>query len=523
MVTDSAVQVWHNGNIITLDREVPRAAAMVVREGRIDFVGPEADAYARAGSDARRVDLGGRTVVPGFNDNHVHTVILGDHVRSPDLAGLDAAQIVEAIREHYPNPHPGELLIGYAWDYPACPDPHRSILDNAFPNNPVVLPQYGGHGQWLNSAALDAIGVNRGTPDPEHGVILRDPSGEPSGVVRELSTNSLMQRHFLQVHSARGQREERLATALDHFRRLGLTSVQDNTWYVPTVFSLRRLHETGGLSTRFTCWAHGGIPSTIPFMDLPSYDELWVRRGPWKYFLDGTFTTETAWLWEEYADDHGNTGKGMKAPEIAGILSALSRKGVQGAFHAIGDRAISEFLDAYERVLEQFPDLARLRMRLEHAQLIRRADISRLAELGVIVSAQPSALGTPEKDARLLGDERARNAYPYRSLLDAGVKLSFGSDIPGESTCDPLLAIHRVVNRDSPERITVEDALRCYTEGSAYAEFMEEQKGALREGQLADFVVLSEDITSIKTERIKDTQIDVTVVGGRIVYDRNAY
>ena len=201
-------------------------------------------------------------------------------------------------------------------------------------------------------------------------------------------------------------------------------------------------------------------------------------------------------------------------------LSFLARKKRQGAFHIIGDRGIAIFLDAYEKALERYPELGDLRIRIEHAQLVKPADIERIARLGVLVAAQPTALGTPEKDERILGRERALRAYPYRSLIDAGVKLSFGSDIPGESECDPLVAIHQTVNREGPERIGVEEAIRCYTAGSAYAEFTEKKKGTLAPGMLADFAVLSHDITAIRTSAIRNTVVEETVVGGKSVYAR---
>jgi hypothetical protein len=191
---------------------------------------------------------------------------------------------------------------------------------------------------------------------------------------------------------------------------------------------------------------------------------------------------------------------------------------LQGAFHIIGDRGIAIFLDAYEEVLARRPSLRELRIRIEHAQLIRPEDIARIRDLGILVSAQPTALENPAKDELLLGRERALRAYPYRSLIDAGVSLSFGSDIPGESSCDPIRSIHMAANREGPERITAEEALRCYTVGSAYAEFMESRKGRLVPGMLADFVVLSQDITTIPREKIGGTIVEETVVGGRTVY-----
>jgi hypothetical protein len=261
------------------------------------------------------------------------------------------------------------------------------------------------------------------------------------------------------------------------------------------------------------------MPWTVPLMGLPRYDKVWVRRGPHKYFLDGSFTTRTAYLWEDYVDEPGNAGQGMSEEEILRILKRLAAKGVQGAFHAIGDRAVTTFLDAVEKLQRDYPRSKSLRFRLEHAQLVRPEDIPRLRDLGVIICAQASALSNPAKDIALLGEERAERAYPHRSLLDAGVPLSFGSDIPGEATCNPLESIHMVVNRTSPERISVEEALRCYTLGSAYAEFQEEHKGSLEVGKYADFAVLSQDILSIPVNRIKDTTVELTVVGGRAVYD----
>lgn len=243
----------------------------------------------------------------------------------------------------------------------------------------------------------------------------------------------------------------------------------------------------------------------------------WVRRGPVKYFLDGTFSSRNACLCEAFLGPEAE----MLCPDPATVVSDLeflARRGRQGAFHAIGDRAVEIFLDAYELVLARYPKLKDLRVRIEHAQLIRPADIERIARLGVLVAAQSSALAYPEKDESLLGRERALCAYPYRSLLDAGVKLSFGSDIPGEGDCDPLAGIAMAANRDGPERILAEEALRCYTEGSAYAEFAEERKGRIEPGMLADFAILSGDPTAVPREKIAEIRVVETVVGGRSVY-----
>ncbi|MGO8692796.1 MAG: amidohydrolase [Rectinemataceae bacterium] len=520
-----ASTLWKNGRFVTLDNACPRAAALVVKDDKIEYVGELREAADRAGSGALVRDLDGAAVVPGFNDNHVHAVILGDHSLAPDLGGLDASHIVELLRERFADAPPGRILMAYNWDYPACPNPRKELLDEAFPRNPVVLSQFSGHAQWLNSASLRAIGIARERPDPPRGQVLRDPDGEPTGIVRDLGDTGLSRKRFRAIFFDAAMRDRRLKIALETFRRYGITSVQDNSWFYPQLFSMAKLRRNGELTARFSTWSLGRRAWTTPAMRtigaLGGFDRDWVRPGPVKYFLDGAFSTHTACLSEPYVDDpSGGLCSDPAAPTAE--LEYLARHRLQGAFHIIGDRGIAIFLDAFEKVRDRHPALDRLRIRIEHAQLVRPADIPRLRDLHLLVSAQPSALGSPEKDERLLGSERARRAYPYRSMLDAGVSLSFGSDIPGEATCDPILSIHMTANRPGPERITALDALRCYTIGSAYAEFMEERKGALRAGMFADFVVLSQDITEIPPERIKDTVVEETVVAGKSMYRRVA-
>jgi predicted amidohydrolase YtcJ len=528
-----ASQVWLDGEIVTMDDARSRARALVVRDGIIDYVGEVPEAILRAGDGAEVFHLGGRAVVPGFNDNHVHAVFMGDHALALDLGGLGAREIVDLLKERFSDPEPGMVIRAFNWDYPACPDPRKELLDEAFPRNPVVLNQFSGHAQWLNSAALRAIGIGRRGPDSRGGTVLRGPDGESTGIVRDLGDTKLSKQRSRDVYFREAMREERLDLALETFARMGITSVQDNSWYYPELLSLRRRFEEGRLSARFSAWSLGRRPRHRAAMDAAFALGVgvpdWIRPGPVKYFLDGTFSTRNACLCEPFADsgEGGTSGEGSggkalceEPAEPLAELCFLARRKRQGAFHIIGDRGIAIFLDAYEKALERNPGLAELRVRIEHAQLIRPSDIPRIGRLGVLVSAQPTALGSPEKDERLLGRERALRAYPYRSLLDAGVRLSFGSDIPGESGCDPIRSIGMAANREGRERITAEEALRCYTVGSAYAEFAEARKGALAPGMLADFVVLSQDITSVPPETIGDTVVEETVVGGKSVYRR---
>jgi predicted amidohydrolase YtcJ len=509
------------GNIVTLEARRPRVEAVLVKGERIHYAGELREALSRASRGVERIDLKGRTLIPGFNDNHIHVLSMGDILSRPNLEGLSAGEIVERLRQVYRDARQGEILYGWGWDYPSCPAPHRELLDRAFPDNPVVLIQFSGHGMWVNSRVLEELHIDRRTPDPPGGKIVRDERGEPTGVLRDQAAMPLHRRRFMRMFTHPRLQKALLDRSLVELRKAGITSVQDNTWYPSTVGVLQGYRRAGLLSCRFTCWAYGMMPLTAWWMQLERYDAGWIRRGPWKYLLDGTFSTRTAWLGEPYAGEPENFGIQTGVREkIHRFVTASVRWRRQAAFHAIGDRTIRELLDAIEEKQKRHPWIGQLRLRIEHAQLIAPEDIPRLRRLGVLVAAQPSALGSPKKDGELLGEQRARRAYCYRWLLDEGVSLSFGSDMPGEATFDPLLGIHYAVNREGPQAISALEALQCYTLGSAYAEGMEGEKGSIVAGKLGDFAVLSADPLEVPAGRIREVQVQMTIVGGRVVYRR---
>ena len=513
-------KVIHNGNIITMDETLPHAEAVVVVDDRIEFVGSSAQALASAAAGTETVDLGGATLVPGFNDNHIHVIGLGFDARQLHLNGLDTEQIVTALLDRFGSEKKGKLIIAGGWDYPACPEPHKRILDEAFPHNPVLLIQFGGHAFWANSLTLKKIKERGKSGNTLDAKFLKDSSGETTGIVR--GANGYMRRSYLGMFLNTRLIRDFLLDAFEMLRRAGLTSVQDNTWIFTIMNVLNRLYVEDELTCRMSCWFFGEAPALAFLMKLNKFNDLWYHRGPWKYFLDGTFSARTAWLFEPYADEGENCGQGKDTQKIERLLLANLKKNRQAAFHAIGDRTIKEFVDAVVTLRSKNPSFNDLRFRLEHAQLIRAEDISRLRDNNILIAAQPSALATPEKDINLLGKERAGKAYPYRSLLDAGVHLSFGSDFPGEALYYPLELIHLAVNRESDERITPLEALRCYTIESAYAETQEAQKGSVSVGKLADFTVLSDDPTAVDPAKIKDIKVECTIVGGKEVYRRPA-
>jgi predicted amidohydrolase YtcJ len=509
------------GRVLTMDPAHPRAEAVLVRGERVIAVGSTAELSALASPQAGRLELGGRCLIPGFNDNHLHALSMGEYFSRVRVHGLGPREILEVLRERFAGARAGEILWAYGWDYPQCPAPHRSLLDEAFPDNPVVLYQFSGHAAWVNTAMLARLGIRRGTPDPVGGEIARGPDGEPTGILRDAAIYPLhlkrMRRHVFD----RGLRARLLDACLNLLSEAGITSVQDNTWVPTTVWTLGEYRRRGSLTCRFTCWAYGNDRWMRPLMGLARYDRAWVRRGPWKYLMDGTFSTHTAWMLEPYAGEPENVGTPNGTPEdLLRIVQQAARARRQVAFHAIGDRMIRGILDAVQAVRVRRPVVGGLRLRLEHAQIFDPADLPRPAELGVLVAAQPTALGSPAKDASILGTERAARAYPFASLLAAGARLSFGSDFPGEIEYRPLEAIHLAVNRPGPERISAAQALACYTRESAYAEFMEQEKGTLAPGKLADLAVLSEDPTAVPAERIRDIRVLRTIVGGKTVFER---
>lgn len=514
--------LFTNGTVLTMERPDATSEALLVRGSRVAAVGSEREVAAYASADAVVVDLGGGAVMPGFNDSHIHATFLGAQYQGADLNGLSGPEIVDSLRERFfadgHAPEQGTMLTGYGWDYEWCPAPHRDLLDAAFPDHPVVLQHYSGHRAWANSRALAKFGLSEKTPDWERGGLERDAQGSPTGIISEPGGNRKIQRQWLRSSLRRKEIRNGLTEALPMLARCGITTVQDNTWFPPVVSELQRLFRRGELSCRFSCWSLGPAAPMELLFGLKRFKPKWFGRGPRKYFIDGAFSSYNAWLTEPYAEDPRNYGEGYDSATIIRWLERAAKRGRQIACHSIGDRATREYCDALERVAANRPTLPALRPRIEHGQLIAGEDIERLAQLGAVVSAQPYAAANPERDAELLGRERSRRAYPYRSLLEAGVPLAFGSDAPSERSFNPLEGVKVAATRESLERISVAEALFAYTAGSAYAEFTEEEKGSLLPGYLADLVVLSADPLQAPPDRIDELTVNLTMVGGRVVY-----
>jgi predicted amidohydrolase YtcJ len=508
-----------NGNIVTIDESIPAADTVVIRQDRIAYVGWAQGAAPYQDPGTEIIDLDGKTLIPGFNDNHLHAIYMGDYFSRPNLSGLDKEQIIEKLLAVDKTLDKGQTLYAFGWDYPSCPNPHRKHLDRVFPERPVALFQYSGHAVWVNTVILKKLKVTANTPDPPGGKIEKDSAGEPTGILKDKAAYPVHYKRFMQTNLRPKLRAGLIDTALALFRENGMTSVQDNTWSPPTVSHFQRLKRRGALTARVSCWSRGEPTWSRIWLEHKRYDPYWVRKGPRKFFIDGTFSTRTAMLESPYRGEPENFGLPAVSPKK---LHHEIRKGIQQqrqlALHAIGDRAIRQFLDTLENFKEAKTRVRALRFRLEHAQLIARRDLERLADWSILLAVQPSALINLKKDQGLLGEERAARAYAFKSILEAGIPLSFGSDVPGESRFKPLELIQLAVNRQIGEKITPYEALEAYTKGSAYAEFMETEKGTLTPGKLADCVVLSEDPTRCPPNRIRDIRVEMTITGGKIVY-----
>lgn len=513
------------------------ADALLVVGERIVWVGTEAEAPARAAS-ARRIDLRGHRVVPGFNDAHTHLFDGGATLLAPDLLTSDTPQeFVRRLAAHVATLPPGRWVdLNAAWDHerwPGHPLPSRALIDSVSPENPVWMRRPDGHIGLANSLALDAAGIGRDTPDPPGGQIDRDPAtGEPTGILRD--AGELVRRAMPETSEA--EIRERLEAALAHAARLGVTTLQDMCYEVGPV-GIRLLAEyarQGRLTARVYCrtalaeWEH---PAAVGI--VAGYGDDRLRMGSLKTYADGALGSSTAYLHEPYADDPSNRGllgDVMLPPDTFYVRAAgADRARLQLSVHAIGDAAIGLVLDQLERIRAANPPWDR-RFRIEHAQHMAPGDFARMADLGVVASVQPfHAIDDGRWAERKIGPERAKTTYAFRTFLDAGVRLAFGTDWP-VAPLEPMRTVYAAVTRRTlegahdpdgwvpEERISVAEALRAYTSGSAYAEFADDEKGRLVPGHLADLVVLSDDPWTVEPGALGEIEALVTIVGGRVVH-----
>jgi len=526
-----SAKVW------TGDPARPEAHALAVQGGRIVAVGTNAEIEKWKGAKTTVVDGKGRRVVPGFIDCHTHMSMGGLDLLALDLRKTkDPAEFTSMVAAYAKKQPAGIWLTDGAWDHEQWTPPTlptKALLDPATGDHPTCLSRQDGHMMVCNSLALKLAGIDRNTPDPPGGVIVRDASGNPTGVLKDEAMSLPWK-----IRPARALSEivAGLKAAVAHAAKNGVTSVQDLPGSPPDLEAWNVLRNAGGLTVRvnyrpsLTDW-----PAAKKAQSAMKQDD-WLKVGGVKGFMDGALGAGTAVMFEAFSDDPGNSGvyaaEAIPLSKIEERIAGADAAGLQVEIHAIGDKAIAELFDIFARVAKKNGPKDR-RFRIEHAQHMRRAEIPKFAAQHVIASMQPYHAVDDGRwaDRRLgKGTERRLGTYAFRWLLDEKATLAFGSDWD-VAPLSPILGIAAAVTRATidgkqpegwvPEqKITAEEALRAYTVTAAYAAFEEKEKGSLEIGKLADFVILSDDVLSVAPRAIDKIQVDQTVVGGRVVYQR---
>jgi predicted amidohydrolase YtcJ len=519
-----------NANVRTMDKSRPQAEAFAVLGNRIVAVGTSAEIIQLAGANTKRIDAAGKLVIPGFNDSHVHFLDGGAGLSSVDLRDAKTPQeFVERIKNFAAKLPKGRWILNGNWDHENwTPNnlPTAAMIDAVTPDNPVFINRLDGHMALANSLAMLLAGVDKTTKTPAGGEIVRDAGGNPTGVFKDAAMDYIQK---VIPPFTFEQKTEYLQAATDYAASLGVTSVQDMSAGTDVAVYQSMLRQ-GKLKTRVYAvstladwqrWEKAGI--TYAFGDPM------LRVGGLKGFIDGSLGSTTAWFYQAYLDAPQTTGLPLIEPSAAlPIVRDADRNGLQIMIHAIGDRGNDEVLKIYESVEKENGARDR-RFRIEHAQHLNDGLIRRFASRKVIASMQPfHAIDDGRWAYKRLDEKRLRGTYAFRSLLDSGANLAFGTDW-FVAPLNPMFGIYAAVTRRTlddknpngwiPEqKITVEEAVRAYTVGSAYAEFQENAKGSLTVGKLADFVVISDDIFAIDPVEIRNAKVLTTVVDGRIVY-----
>jgi len=524
------------GRVYTVNPAQPTADAVAVFGGRILFVGSADSALSLRGPATRLIDLGGEIVLPGLIDAHTHLIGSGKFLSQLDLIGIQSPQqIRQMVLEKQKSVPSGKWIEGRGWD-------QNGWKGKQFPSwrdlqgtdaNPVYLRRVDGHAVWINKTAMQICGITRATPDPAGGRIVRDSAGEPAGIFIDNAEDLIV------AHMPKPSREDQIAwakTAIAEFNRLGLVGVHDAGADSMALEVCRQLYRDTLLTLR--------VYAMLSPLDS-SFFARQMQQGPSieadgrlviaavKLYADGALGSRGAALLAPYSDDPGNQGLLVNRPEYLYDVAKLAvTHGFQVCTHAIGDAGVRTALDVYERVLRDAapPDP---RLRIEHSQVIAPSDIPRFAALGVIPSMQPTHATSdmPWAEDRL-GPERIKGAYAWRTLLNQGARIPFGSDSPVESA-NPLWGIYAAVTRQdrqgSPaggwqpqERLTVAEALRGFTIDAAYAEFSDWMRGSIEVGKAADFTILDKDICTLPADSILATHVVSTILAGKVVYQATA-
>ncbi len=523
-----------NANIRTMDAKRTVARSMAIINGKIVAIGPDSNTRPFIGSRTRVIDAGGKTVIPGFNDAHVHFMETGYQLASVDLRDAKTPQeFVERIRAFAEKLPKGRWITGGQWDHENwTPNnlPTAALIDAATPDHPVFINRLDGHMSLANSLAMKLAGVDKTVKDVAGGEIVRDASGNPAGIFKDAAASYID--NVIPAASFE-QRLEAAQAATDHAAFLGVTSVQDMSANGTEIGVYQELLRRGTLKTRvYNCspladykrWANTGARR--------AFGDPMLRVGCLKGYADGSLGSTTAWFFDPYLDAPNSKGLAMAdvTTTMRQDIENSDKAGLQVRLHAIGDRANVTILDHYLAV-EKANGLQDRRFTIEHAQHLRIEDIKRFGSQKVVASMQPYHVIDDGRWAwKRLDEKRIKGTYAFRTILDTGGVLAFGSDSP-VAPLNPLFGVYGAVTRRTlddknpngwvPEqKISVDETVRAFTWGSAYAEFQDGVKGTLEVGKLADLIILSDDIFTIDPFRIRNVNVVYTVVDGKVVFER---
>ena len=535
----SATLIVTNAGVYTVDKQRPKAEAVAVIGDRIVAVGSRADIDLWRGPQTKVIDAGGKLLLPGFNDAHVHFIQGGAQLEQVNLVDAPTREeFAKRIAKQVAKTLKGEWILGGRWDETkwAKPElPTKELVDPVSGNTPIFVERYDGHEALANSAAMKLAGINSKTADVPGGVIVRDGNGNPTGIFKDAAQELI----YKAIPPMTQERRLRAARgALKHAASLGVTSVQHMNPEFADVAAYSELAEKGELTTRIYA-----VPMETDWRDQAkvgirhAWGSSYLRLGAVKGYADGSLGSQTAYMFEPFSDDPGNRGllsDEMHPPSaMRDRLTQADAAGLQIRVHAIGDRAISMMLDIFGDI-EKEHGYHDQRFAIEHAQHMAQKDFERFAKLHVIASMQPyHAIDDGRWAEARLGHERARYSYAWRSFLDHGVTLAFGTDWP-VAPLDPMIGLYAAVTRATlngknpggwipEEKIMLPEAIEAYTMGAAFAEFQEREKGSITPGKLADMVIVSDNIFDLKPETIRNAKVQTTIVGGKVVYGEAAY
>lgn len=540
LAAETADTIITNARVYTVNPQQKWAEAIAVRADKIIFVGDAKSAESYKGPSTKVIDAKGKLVLPGFTDCHVHFMSGSLGLTQVDLTGANTIEEIQKRVKDYAAAHPTlPWVTGMGWQYPtfgATALPNKKILDDVLADRPVYLVAYDGHSSWANSKALAMAGIDRNTPDPPNGKIVRDANGEATGALKE-AAGDLVER--LMPKPTREERLTALRKGLHEANRLGVVRVHSAGGDFEYLDLYDELRKNGELTVRQYIAYFLDPPELKPEaiekieQARKKYNDEWISGGAVKTMLDGVVEAHTAAMLGTYADDTSQSGKLFWDPDkYKQAIAELDKRGLQIFTHAIGDRAVRTALDAYENA-QKTNHSTDDRPRIEHIETITAEDIPRFGKLGVIASFQPLHTDPNEDTLKVwavaAGPDRVSRAWPWRSVESTGGKLAFGSDWP-VVTISPWPGVQNALTRQTAEgepaggwvpkeRINIEDAVRGYTLGAAFAGRREKTEGSLETGKLADVIILSKDLFTIEPPDILSEEVLVTMVGGKVVYE----